>query len=151
MDTSTAEILTGCGERPDLTQALQWDVWGSMEIETGIFIGEVILNFVIFILFINIYNDYAICLTYTRIHLFIISESGSSSNKCSDTYMGPEPMSEIEFRNIRDYVLALEPKPILAHALHSYSQLWLYPYGYDYDALPENWKEIVSTRQTNST
>ena len=58
--------------------------------------------------------------------------------------MGSEPFSEVEFRNIRDYVLKLEPTPILAHCLHSYSQLWLYPYGYAYDALPENWKEIVS-------
>ena len=72
-----------------------------------------------------------------------ISESGSSSNKCSDTYKGSEAFSEIEFRNIRDYVVALDPKPILAHALHSYSQLWLYPYGYAHNALPDNWKEIV--------
>ena len=72
-----------------------------------------------------------------------ISESGSSSNKCSDTYKGPQAFSEIEFRNIRDYVVALDPKPILAHALHSYSQLWLYPYGYAHNALPDNWKEIV--------
>ena len=74
----------------------------------------------------------------------LFSESGASSNKCSDTYMGPEPFSEVEYRNIRDYVLALEPTPILAHALHSYSQLWLYPYGYAHNALPDNWEEIVS-------
>jgi len=55
-------------------------------------------------------------------------ESGASTNKCSDTYMGPEAFSEVEYRNIRDYVLALDPKPILAHTLHSYSQLWLYPW-----------------------
>jgi len=69
-------------------------------------------------------------------------ESGASSNKCSDTYMGPEAFSEIEFRNIRDYVQTLEPTPILAHTLHSYSQLWLYPYGYAHNALPDNWQEI---------
>ena len=57
--------------------------------------------------------------------------------------MGPEAFSEIEFRNIRDYVQTLEPTPILAHTLHSYSQLWLYPYGYAHNALPDNWQEIV--------
>lgn len=57
--------------------------------------------------------------------------------------MGPEAFSEVEFRNIRDYVQTLEPTPILAHALHSYSQLWLYPYGYAHNALPDNWQEIV--------
>ena len=58
--------------------------------------------------------------------------------------MGPKAFSEVEFRNIRDYVQTLEPTPILAHALHSYSQLWLYPYGYAHNALPDNWQEIVS-------
>ena len=76
----------------------------------------------------------------------IFIESGASTNKCSDTYMGSKPFSEVEFRNIRDYVLALDPTPILAHCLHSYSQLWLYPYGYAYNELPDNWKEIVSER-----
>ena len=47
-------------------------------------------------------------------------------------------------RNIRDYVLDLTPTPILALCLHSYSQLWMYPYGYKTGALPENVKEIVS-------
>ena len=28
------------------------------------------------------------------------------------------------------------------HTIHSYSQLWLWPYGYDYNALPDNWQEI---------
>ena len=47
-------------------------------------------------------------------------------------------------RNIRDYVLDLQPTPILALCLHSYSQLWMYPYGYKTGAVPENVKEIVS-------
>ena len=47
-------------------------------------------------------------------------------------------------RNIRDYVLTLNPVPILATCLHSYSQLYLWPYGYDYGEYPNNYKEIVS-------
>ena len=73
------------------------------------------------------------------------SGTGSSSNKCSNIYRGPQEFSEIEFQNIRDYVLALDPVPILAETLHSYSQLWLWPYGYDYSiSYPENYEEIVS-------
>ena len=30
----------------------------------------------------------------------------------------------------------------VGHCFHSYSQLWLWPYGYDYNAYPENYKEI---------
>ena len=48
----------------------------------------------------------------------------------------------METRNIRDYVLALEPVPVLAECFHSYSQLWLWPYGYAYNAYPENYQEI---------
>ncbi len=71
------------------------------------------------------------------------SESGASNNKCTDTYHGPEAFSEVEMRNIRDYAQSLEPVPILSQCLHSYSQLWLYPYGYAYNAYPENVEEIV--------
>lgn len=70
------------------------------------------------------------------------AESGASNNKCTDTYHGPEAFSEVETRNIRDYVLALDPVPVLAECFHSYSQLWLWPYGYAYNAYPENYQEI---------
>ena len=51
-------------------------------------------------------------------------------------------MSEVESRNIRDYVQSLEPIPILSECLHSYSQLILWPYGYAHNAYPENYEEI---------
>merc|ERR1712226_1488989 len=39
----------------------------------------------------------------------------------------------------------LDPLPVLGHTFHSYSQLWLWPYGYDYGAYPENYKEVHGT------
>ena len=45
-------------------------------------------------------------------------------------------------RNIRDFVTTLDPVPVLGHCFHSYSQLWLWPYGYAYNAYPENKAEI---------
>ena len=45
-------------------------------------------------------------------------------------------------RNIRDFVQTLDPVPVLSHCFHSYSQLWLWPYGYDYGAYPDNWQEL---------
>lgn len=44
----------------------------------------------------------------------------------------------MESRNLRDFISSLDDKPIFAICLHSFSQLWLYPYGYAYDAFPEN-------------
>ena len=69
-------------------------------------------------------------------------ESGVSDNPCSDIYCGKGPFSEMESTNIKNYVEALSPVPVLGHCIHSYSQLWLWPYGYDYNALPDNWQEI---------
>merc|ERR1712126_282543 len=69
-------------------------------------------------------------------------ESGVSNNPCTEVFPGDEAFSEIETRNIRDFVQTLEPTPILSHCFHSYSQLWLWPYGYDYDAYPENREEL---------
>merc|ERR1712002_1017747 len=68
-------------------------------------------------------------------------ESGVSHQKCSDTYCGPEAFSEPEMRNIRDFVQTLDPVPVLGHTFHSHSQLWLWPYGYAYNAYPENKEE----------
>jgi len=73
---------------------------------------------------------------------FHFGESGVSHNKCQETYCGPEAFSEPETKNIRDFVQTLDPVPLLGHCFHSYSQLWLWPYGYGYNAYPENKEEI---------
>merc|ERR1712172_219321 len=73
---------------------------------------------------------------------FHYGENGVSHNRCMETYCGPEAFSEVEMRNIRDFVQTLDPVPVLGHCFHSYSQLWLWPYGYAYNAYPENRAEI---------
>merc|ERR1711951_182986 len=73
---------------------------------------------------------------------FHYGESGVSHNRCMETYCGPEAFSGVEMRNIRDFVTTLDPVPVLGHCFHSYSQLWLWPYGYGYNAYPENKEEI---------
>jgi len=70
------------------------------------------------------------------------AESGVSHNKCDQTYCGPEAFSEVEMRNIRDFVQTLDPVPVVSHTFHSYSQLWMWPYGYAYNAYPPNKEEI---------
>ena len=70
------------------------------------------------------------------------AETGVSHNPCYETFCGPEPFSEPEMANIRDFVTTLDPVPVLSHTFHSYSQLWLWPYGYDYNAYPPNYEEI---------
>merc|ERR1712002_142848 len=73
---------------------------------------------------------------------FHFGESGVSHNKCQETYCGPNAFSEPETQNIRDFVQSLDPVSLLGRCFHSYSQLWLWPYGYGYNAYPENKEEI---------
>ena len=56
--------------------------------------------------------------------------SGSSGSPSSDIFRGPEPFSEPETRAIRDDVLSL-PNIAIFFDVHCYSQLVLWPYGYD--------------------
>jgi len=58
------------------------------------------------------------------------SETGASGDSCSQTYYGPEPFSEVEARNVRDWVGARKDRIVFYQTLHSYSQLILIPWGY---------------------
>ncbi|KAF9426079.1 hypothetical protein BGZ76_002913 [Entomortierella beljakovae] len=54
---------------------------------------------------------------------------GSSTNPCADDYMGPSAFSSPEATNIANYLKSL-PKVVSYIDFHSYSQLWMVPYGY---------------------
>ena len=70
------------------------------------------------------------------------NEGGSSSDPCSDTYHGPEAFSEIENKNVRDFVAARKEQLIFFSSLHSYSQLILLPWGFTYD-FPEDYSNLL--------
>merc|ERR1711892_1441809 len=58
------------------------------------------------------------------------AETGASGDSCSMTYYGPEPFSEVEARNVRDFVAARSDNIKFYQTLHSYSQFILIPWGY---------------------
>jgi len=61
---------------------------------------------------------------------------GASSDPCDETYRGTGPFSEPETSAVRDFFLATPN--IKGHiSYHSYGQLILYPFGYDYVLPPE--------------
>jgi len=66
---------------------------------------------------------------------------GSSNDKCSETYHGPEAFSEIENQNVRDFINTIKDKLIFFNSIHSYSQLILLPWGFTSDP-PENYDEM---------
>ena len=57
-------------------------------------------------------------------------EGGSSEDSCSLNYQGPAPFSEVEMRNVRDFVLAHRQDIKYYQDLHSYRQFILFPWGY---------------------
>lgn len=61
---------------------------------------------------------------------------GSSTNACSDVYMGQQPFSEPETQAVKRFV---ESKPNLKILLtfHTYSELILYPWGHKYEPIAD--------------
>jgi murein tripeptide amidase MpaA len=69
------------------------------------------------------------------------NEGGSSNDKCRGTYHGPEAFSEIENRNVRDFLISTKDKLVFYNTVHSYGELILLPWGYT-DEPPENYDEM---------
>ena len=57
--------------------------------------------------------------------------TGSSNNPLEDKYHGPSPFSEQESKALRDVILLINSTQKIASyvSVHSYGQMWLYPYG----------------------
>lgn len=72
------------------------------------------------------------------------SAEESGSTPCSITYPGAYPYSEPETAAVNNYILDLITTVDLQAfiTLHSYSQLWMTPWGYTTD-LPENYNELM--------
>ncbi|XP_062848103.1 carboxypeptidase B-like [Trichomycterus rosablanca] len=68
---------------------------------------------------------------------------GASTNPCSDVYCGISAESEIEVKNVANFIR--KNKSILKAyiTIHSYSQLLLFPYSYKYDLALDN-AELMS-------
>eukprot|EP00058_Branchiostoma_floridae_P006614 XP_002592102.1 hypothetical protein BRAFLDRAFT_84971 [Branchiostoma floridae] len=78
------------------------------------------------------------------------NEGGSSNYPCADTYHGPRAFSEVETQSLSEWVKAKGQNIKAYLAVHSYSQLWMSPYGWtsevpkDYDDLQILAKKAVS-------
>lgn len=67
-----------------------------------------------------------------KFHHFIVSESGASRDPCSETYCGPKAFSESEVRGVADFLQKIPDMKAFID-FHSYSQLWMSPWGYTKD------------------
>jgi len=65
---------------------------------------------------------------------------GTSDSACSDIYHGPYAFSSAEASAVRDSVMAEASRMKVFITVHSYSQLWMTPYGYTYNT-PANYND----------
>ncbi|VDK46562.1 unnamed protein product [Anisakis simplex] len=75
------------------------------------------------------------------------SETGSSSNPCSNLYSGEEAFSEPESKAVRDFLTSDEMKDKLDGfiTLHTYAQLWIHPYSHETGTYPMDHVELKRT------
>lgn len=66
---------------------------------------------------------------------------GASATPSNDTYRGTSAFSEVETQAIRDFVIA-RPNTAMFFDVHSYSQLILEPYAWDF-SVPQNTRSYV--------
>ncbi|XP_077100263.1 carboxypeptidase B [Siphateles boraxobius] len=72
--------------------------------------------------------------------------TGASSNPCSETYCGSSPESEIESKNLANFIRSNKSIIKAYLTVHSYSQLLLFPYSYKY-GLAADHSELLSVSQ----
>jgi len=60
--------------------------------------------------------------------LYVVLGPGASDNPCDDDYRGIEPFSEVEVKNVAEYLS--KNTPVGYMDIHAYSQLWMTPWGY---------------------
>ncbi|GBN38090.1 Carboxypeptidase A2 [Araneus ventricosus] len=72
--------------------------------------------------------------------------AGTSGDSCSEIYRGESAFSEEESKAVRDGVLSLGPRLKAYFTLHSYSQLWMTPYGHS-KATPPDYQDQMKALQ----
>ena len=76
------------------------------------------------------------------------AEGGSSLDSCSLNYQGPGAFSEVETRNVRDFVMDHRGEIKYYQDLHSYRQLILFPWGYTEEPAPGMFRTKINSIQT---
>jgi len=61
---------------------------------------------------------------------------GSSNDTCSINYMGPSAFSEVENRNVRDFIWERKDKIKFFNTIHSYGEMVLLPWGFTREQPP---------------
>lgn len=72
-------------------------------------------------------------------------ETGASTDPCEEIFQGPQAFSEPEARAVRDFVLSHKNDIQAVITMHTYSQLWIHPYGHVRSSYPPDVDELHDT------
>ena len=70
-------------------------------------------------------------------------EGSSSNNSCSEIYRGPTPFSEVENRNVANFLTSHKKQIKFFMSLHAFSQMILIPYGFSKEYVPGGIKALT--------
>lgn len=79
---------------------------------------------------------------------FLSLEEGASKDPCSDMYCGPKAFSEVEVKGVADFIMKNSKMMKGFIDFHSFSQLWMSPWGYT-TKLPPDFKDQVRFQRLN--
>ena len=80
----------------------------------------------------------------------LISEEGASKDPCSDQYCGPKAFSEVEVKGVADFIMANAKTMKGFIDFHSYSQLWMSPWGYTKELPPDFQDQVKQPHKCNT-
>jgi len=83
--------------------------------------------------------------TFDDLHqkILIFKETGASDNPCEEIYQGQSPFSEPESSAIRKFITWYKRDIEAVITMHTYSQLWIHPYGHRRFIYPEDVDDLV--------
>jgi len=72
-------------------------------------------------------------------------ETGASTDPCEEIYQGSSPFSEPEAKAMRDFVMNHRNDIQVAITMHTYSQIWIHPYGHVRNSYPNDVTDLHET------
>jgi len=72
-------------------------------------------------------------------------ETGASTEPCEEIYQGTTPFSEPEAKAVRDFILSHKNDIQAVITMHTYSQIWIHPFGHYRHNYPSDVSELKDT------
>lgn len=72
-------------------------------------------------------------------------ETGASTEPCEEIYQGTTPFSEPEAKAVRDFILSHKNDIQAVITMHTYSQIWIHPFGHIRNSYPSDVSELHDT------